>query len=102
VSDIDQGSGASSAPGEAQRRERARRKVVALKGFYIHLFVFLLVNVLLVGVNVATGGPFWALWIILGWGIGVLAHALSVMGRINKAVASWEERKLKQYMAEDD
>jgi fatty acid desaturase len=83
------------------RRERARRRVAATKGFYIHLFVFVLVVGALAVVNFLTGGPWWALWIFLGWGIGVLAHGIAVMGHRSKSMANWEERKIKQYMAED-
>ena len=42
--------------GEA-RLAHARRRVAALKGFYIHLSVFALVLLGLLAVNSATGGP---------------------------------------------
>ena len=52
-------------------------------------------------INALTGGPWWALGVLLGWGIGVLAHGVAVMGHRSKSLANWEERKLKQFMAED-
>lgn len=43
--------------------------------FKIHLTLYLLVNVLLVGIWAASGGgSFWPVWPILGWGIGLAAH----------------------------
>ena len=51
-------------------------------------------------VNLATGGPWWVLWVLLGWGLGVLAHALTVFGHTSRAVADWEQRKLRQYLDE--
>jgi fatty acid desaturase len=83
------------------RRERAKRRVAAIKGFYIHLFVFVLVVAGLAVINFLTGGPWWVLWALFGWGIGVLAHGIAVMGHGSKSVANWEDRKIKQYMAED-
>lgn len=42
----------------------------------IHLAVYLVVNVLLIGIWAASGaGYFWPIWPILGWGIGLGSHA---------------------------
>jgi hypothetical protein len=87
--------------GDHARRERARRRVAAIKGFYIHFFVFVLVVAGLVVINWLTGGPWWALGVFLAWGIGVLAHGLAAMGRLSGALANWEERKIKRLMDED-
>jgi len=101
-----QSTGAASAPpnsplpGEA-RLAHARRRVAALKGFYVHLIVFALVLMGLIVVNSATGGPWWVVWVFLGWGLGVLAHGLAALGRGSRAIAAWEERKLRDYLAED-
>ena len=81
---------------------RARRRVAALKGFYIHLGVFALVLIALLVVNIVAGGRWWVAWVFLGWGIGVLSHGLAVMGRGSRAIAAWEERKLRHYLAEAD
>jgi fatty acid desaturase len=86
---------------DAAQRERAKRRVEAVKGFYIHLFIFVLVVAGLFVLNLAIGEPWWVLWIVLGWGIGVLAHRIAVMGRGSKALANWEKRKLEKFMAED-
>src|SRR6516162_7296416 len=50
----------------------ARRKV----GLYIHATVYVAVNVLLITINLSTAtGHLWFQWPLLGWGIGLLAHA---------------------------
>ena len=85
----------SSAQDDA-KLARAKRRVAAIKGFYIHLFVFALVLAGLFAINAASGGSWWALWVLFGWGIGVVAHALAVVGRKPQAVAAWEERKIRQ------
>src|SRR4030095_11155312 len=85
--------------GEA-RLAHARRRVAALKGFYLHLIVFALVLLGLLLVNSATGGPWWVVWVFLGWGLGVLAHGLAVIGRGSRAIAAWGERKLRDYLGE--
>jgi hypothetical protein len=38
--------------------------------------------------------------VLLGWGIGILAHAIAVFGRTSQAIADWEEKKLRQFMDE--
>ena len=79
---------------------RARRRVAAIKGFYIHLFVFVTLLVGLFAINAAAGDGWWVHWVLFGWGIGVVAHALAVFGRTPRAIADWERRKLKQLMNE--
>jgi fatty acid desaturase len=79
---------------------KARRQVAAMKGFYIHLFIFAVVMLGLGAINFAVGGPWWALWVLLGWGIGVLAHALTVFGRTSRRITDWEDRKIRQFMSE--
>jgi eukaryotic-like serine/threonine-protein kinase len=51
------------------------------KSFRTHLTLYLLVNVLLIGVWAASGGGyFWPIWSILGWGIAIAAHAAPLVG----------------------
>ena len=106
---IDQGFGAPDAAAasttspvltEAERRERAIRRVAAIKGFYVHLAVYLVVIAGLIVVDALTGSNWWVQWVIFGWGIGVAAHAVAVFGRASKYVSDWEDRKIKQLMAE--
>ena len=80
------------------RLRRARQHVAALKGFYIHVTVFLLVNCGLAGINFATGAPWWFQWPLLGWGIGLLGHAVIVFSPVRIFGREWEERKIKEHM----
>lgn len=46
----------------------------------IHLAVYVVVNVMLIGIWAASGGGyFWPVWPILGWGIGVGCHAAPLL-----------------------
>jgi hypothetical protein len=50
----------------------------ARTGFYVHLAAYLAVNALLVCVNLlTTPGRLWFYWPLVGWGVGLLAHALA-------------------------
>jgi len=40
-----------------------------------HLLTYLIVNGALVAMNLAAGGTFWAIWPILGWGLGLALQA---------------------------
>jgi hypothetical protein len=44
---------------QQQRYERAHARVQAIKGFYIHASVFVLVNIGLFVINLLTGGGWW-------------------------------------------
>ena len=78
---------------------RARRRVKAIKGFYVHVSIFLLVVAFLFVVNVMTPGLWWVEWVFLGWGIGVLAHAIAVFGLASWLDSDWEEKKVREIMA---
>ncbi len=85
-----------------EKYERARRRVIAIKGFYIHLFFYIGVNIILFLVNMLlTPKHLWFFWPLIGWGIGVLAHAFSVYGVMGLLGKEWEEKKIKQLMAKD-
>ena len=61
-------------------QEQGTRKV----GLFIHAVVYAAVSVLLIIINLSTTGPLWFQWPLLGWGVGLLAHAVvavSLSGR---------------------
>ncbi len=49
-------------------------------GVNIHAIVFVPTMVLLAIINLAVGSPYWVLWVLLGWGIGLLMHWWFVSG----------------------
>ena len=87
---------------EQERYERARKRVEEIKGFYTHLMVYVLVNLALFVLDlVSSPGLQWFYWPLLGWGIGVVAHAGSVFGPGWFWGPEWEERKTKELMQRD-
>jgi hypothetical protein len=57
---------------EARARRRVRRKM----GFYLHAFIFVMVNLGLYALNQATGEPRWHQWPLMGWGLGLAIHGI--------------------------
>ncbi len=47
-------------------------------GFHWHLWSYLITCGLLLLINSLTPGPWWFLWPVIGWGIGLLFHFQSV------------------------
>jgi 2TM domain-containing protein len=82
---------------EQEAYHRAKRRVGQIKGFYIHATVYVLVNALLITINLLTSGDqIWFFYPLLGWGIGLVAHGLSVFGLGGFLGSEWEERKIKE------
>lgn len=78
---------------------RASLKVKELREFYTHLIVYCLSMPLIIGVNYLTSWEFkWFWFSLLGWGFGLLMHALKVFGKPSK----WEELKIREYMNDDN
>ena len=58
---------------------RAAARVEMQLAFYRHVMIYVVVNVLLAAINLLKNpGHLWFQWVILGWGIGLLAHGLNV------------------------
>jgi uncharacterized membrane protein YecN with MAPEG domain len=61
-----------------ERREAAIKRLQAKRGFQIHATVYVAVNLLLIAIWAMTGGSFWPIWPILGWGLAVAIHYWTV------------------------
>lgn len=71
-----------SAEQPMDEREEARRRLQARRDFGSHLVAYAVINGFLVGVWAITGAEyFWPIWIIAGWGIGLVLHAWDVFVR---------------------
>lgn len=85
---------------EQTRYQEAKKRVEEIKGFYIHLVTFIVVNAVLAAINLLTSPEYlWFIWPIIGWGVGLIIHAFSVFSGLWGK--SWEERKIKEIMEKD-
>lgn len=90
------------------RLERAKHRVKKLKGFYIHLLIFITINVIVILINIqnlAPGESYFQFrnFLTLGlWGMGIIAHALSVYLPNFILGSNWEERKIKEFMGKQE
>jgi 2TM domain len=61
------------------RRELAIKRIEAKRGFWMHAFVYVVINSLLVVTWYVTRGSFfWPIFPIAAWGIGLVMHAYAV------------------------
>ncbi len=82
---------------------KAKKRVEEIKGFYGNLTSYIAVNCVLFIINIATSPEYlWFFWPMLGWGIGVLFHALKVFNYIPFLGKDWEERKIKELMEKEE
>jgi hypothetical protein len=81
---------------------RARRRAQETRGFYRHLGTYLLVNLLLFAINMITmPDALWFYWPLLGWGVGLAAHAFRVFVIGGNRGDKWEERNVQEIIAEE-
>ena len=88
-------------PEEKQRIERIRMKV---RGLRQHITIYVVVNLVLFLIDIFTPGGPWFLWPLLGWGIGLGAHWLSVMRPdfTNRVGKEWEDRMVERLARRED
>jgi hypothetical protein len=68
-------------------------------GFYLHLTAPAFVNALFLVVKLVTStNALRFYWSLIGWGIGIVAHAASVFGTGRFWGKEWNERKIKVLM----
>jgi hypothetical protein len=88
---------------ELDRYKKAQARVEEIKGFYIHVTIYVIVNLGLVLINVlSTPEKLWFYWPLIGWGIGLVIHAVTVFGLQGFLGQEWEEKKIKQFMEKED
>jgi len=92
---------------EHEKYQRAKKRVKKIRGFYTHLFIYIVVNVIVILLDsnrryVVDGNlQFWAFANIFFWGIGLFVHWASVFGPKLFLTKKWEERKIEELMKKD-
>lgn len=92
-----------SSPEELAYYEVAKR-VKRMKGFYKHAFIYLVINVIIMIINIQNlkvGESYFKLenfFTAFFWGIGLLSHAFSIFGPELILGKNWEEKKIKEFM----
>jgi hypothetical protein len=82
--------------------EKAKKRVEAKIGFYIHLAVYVGVNVLLLIINLRTLPQYlWFQWPLFGWGIGVFFHGMSVFVFSGRKFREAKERMIEEEMKKE-
>jgi len=85
---------------ELEEYQKAKDRVQEIKGFYAHTAMYVLANVALIVLNLATlrksDGLIWFVWPLIGWGVVLAVHAISVFGIGRFLCKEWEERQIQQ------
>ena len=87
-------------PDLSEDEQKAMKHVRAIRSFYIHALVYLLVNAGLAVVNLVTSPSYlWFLWAVFGWGVGLAVHGLTTFEIINLFGDRWEKRQVAKRLA---
>lgn len=100
---------------EEQSYLKAKKRVKEIKGFYVHLSVYIVINIVLSAIiiyglsyeegdsifDALTNFGVYSTWLF--WGIGMFFHWLGVFGFKSLGLGKdWEERKIKELMDKED
>jgi hypothetical protein len=70
------GKATAAVPGQAQSRSPQ------IKGFWVHVAIYVIVNSLLTaGWAMGGGGFFWPIYLMTAWGLGVVVNGFLAFGR---------------------
>jgi hypothetical protein len=84
---------------DQKRYRRALAQVRELRGFYVHLMMYVLVIGGLFSIDWLTAPPglTWFYFPAIGWGVGLAIHAATVFA--NRLFGpDWEDRKVRELM----
>ncbi len=83
---------------EEELYQIARKRVEEKKGFFIHLTIYIIVNVILVIIWATTGARFpWFIFPLGGWGIGIIFHFLGTF--VFSKETNWERKEIEKEVA---
>jgi transcriptional regulator with XRE-family HTH domain len=81
---------------ERQEAE-AFQYVRKLRGFYLHLFQYVVINLFLLAINLVTAPhQLWVLWVMGGWGLGLLFHGFRTFNKHGFLGPEWERRQVEK------
>jgi hypothetical protein len=82
--------------------QRAKRRAEAKIGFYIHLAVYVGVNILLIIINLSASPQYiWFKWPLLGWSIGLFFHGMSIFVFSGNKFKEIKEKMIEKEMKRD-
>jgi hypothetical protein len=85
--------------------QEAVKRVKRIKGFYTHALIYLVINIMIFVVNVqsSTEGIFHLknFSTAIFWGIGLVAHGMSVFMPSLILGKNWEDKKIKELMEKE-
>ena len=99
---------------EEERYARAEKRLKNIKGFYGHLFWYVFINIVWLGIIIFLNEEesffkygFWGMGYglivnVFFWGIGLFIHWFVVFGKQFTVSKRWEERKIKELMEKDE
>jgi 2TM domain len=92
-------------PGISEREIYIRRRVKRLAEFYRHLAYYVIVcvglwvwNYYMINAQPTRAIGWWSFFPIVGWGIGVVVHALTVFSPMGFFSLDWEEKKVRELL----
>lgn len=81
---------------------KAQKRVEDIKGFYGHLSSFVIVNIGLAILNlISSPSHLWFFYPLIGWGIGLVAHGMTVFNYMPFLNSDWEEKKIQEIMRKE-
>jgi transcriptional regulator with XRE-family HTH domain len=97
LSELRQETDMATDTGLTAEEQQVIEQVRDIKGFYTHLAKYVVVIILLFGINLVTSpGYIWVWWVAVGWGIGVVSHGLSVFEVFNIFSPKWEKKQIEK------
>lgn len=89
---------------DKEKYYRAVERLKEQKKFYEDVLKYVVIVAFLAGLNYYTNQwtNKWFLWVAFGWGFGLLMKALKIFKWNPLVSKDWEERKLKEFMKEEN
>lgn len=87
--------------------QEALKRVKKIKGFYTHAIVYIIINIMIMIINIQDLNEgesyfqFKNFMTAFFWGIGLVAHGLSVFMPNWIMGQNWEKRKIKEFMEKE-
>jgi len=86
----------------SEEEKKVLEHIRYVREFHAHLFAYIISLILIFAINLMTSPHYlWAMWVLIGWGFGVMAHGTAVFVKFSFFGPRWEKEQVEKILGKE-